>query len=177
MMVGASTAWIAAGIASGTFVLSQIATSADPTELAWWIAAGALGGMLPDLDAPQARIHNLMKGLTKPIGVLAKHRNFFHSLLAAALVFLVGSIAESFVDVRFLALALTTGFLSHIAIDMLTPGGVRTLFPLKKKLRWLPRKIAPKTGGIVDYLLLLGAGFVVASLLVPTITNGGSLSF
>ncbi|MCA9375622.1 MAG: metal-dependent hydrolase [Candidatus Doudnabacteria bacterium] len=163
MAVGASTAWIGAMAAGAAGV--ELTTG----DAALLVALGALGALLPDLDAPKSRIHNVFKGLTTPIGYIAKHRNFFHSLLAVAIVFGASWWFGANELVPGAAFVLAAGYISHIVIDMLTPAGVRVLFPLKAKLHWLPRKLSPKTGGIVDNLLFLLASGATGLFLISMI--------
>ena len=152
--VGANAAWI--GLAFG---------AVSPEIAAVLLAVAAFGGLMPDIDAPRSKFHTLTKGVFRIIGITTQHRGFFHSVPAVFILY----VAALFALWRFhpaLPAALTLGYVSHIVIDMLTPGGVRVLFPIKKKFRWIPRKLAPNTGGIVDNLLfVLASGGLVLFML------------
>ena len=105
-------------------------------------ASFALGSLLPDLD--------YQKGAFKWV---VGHRGIFHSIWLLIIVFIA-----SYAIFPFIAMPLTLGVLSHLAMDALTPQGVRFLFPLKWKIRG-----SVKTGSLAEnvFLGLLWVGVLI----------------
>ncbi len=100
------------------------------------VAAGSiLGGLLPDIDIPRSFIGSRVKWLSKRIHKRFGHRTLTHSLLfLAAMTMLFGMLDYN------LGLSVGVGVLSHIVLDILTPGarGVALFYPVSKK-RVYPR--------------------------------------
>jgi len=104
---------------------------------------------LPDIDATSAKIHYIGGGVLGGAKGTFHHRGFFHSFLAAALIFIV-SLVFLFNYYPLLPFVLALGYVSHPIIDGLSRGGVQYLFPYKKKFYLLPKSLAIKTDGQVD---------------------------
>lgn len=109
--------------------------------------AGVFGGyvlsMAPDLDDSGS-----FMGRHQPFRMISlfleklpfiKHRGFTHSLLAVGLLYLLCSTIPI---PEVLLWCFVTAYASHIVIDMLTPGGVEVLFPLKFRIALLPQFLA-----------------------------------
>ncbi|MDB5370726.1 MAG: metal-dependent hydrolase [Roseomonas sp.] len=96
----------------------------DPVSL----GIAVLGALLPDIDHPKSWVGKRVW----PVSVLCSkafgHRGLTHSLLA-----ICGCIALLLSEALPLPLAapLVVGYLSHLAADLLTPGGLRLAWPLK----------------------------------------------
>lgn len=155
MTVGAATAWLAVPLVGAGHI--------EPIHAWVFLVVGGLFALLPDIDHPKSKIQFLLKGIFRPIAYMVQHRGFFHSVLAMAIIFGVSTALGAGRFHPALPYIMTAGYASHTVIDMLTPGGVRVLWPIRKKFRWLPRKIAPKTGGVVDYLLLVLASAAIVA--------------
>lgn len=130
----------------------------------WWIALGALGGLLPDLDVSESTIQNAgfrtgnhgfrVKPLKLPgllINTLFGHRSLLHSLLALVLLVLATALARPPIEI---ITAVSLGYLSHLVLDGLNPSGVPLFYPAKKRIKLSPW-IKLKTGGLVDQLLFV----------------------
>jgi len=131
------------------------------------IGLGALGALLPDIDATQAKIHFIGGGFLKPLGQLSYHRRFFHSLLMVALL---GLVSYLFLEHYFpgVSVCLTFGYLSHTLIDGFNFKGVYYLFPfVKKEYHLLPQWLRTPIGGLADHLLFIAgiAGITIFLLL------------
>lgn len=119
--------------------------------------------LLPDIEGGETKIKHLGTKNIKPLAVfgtiatgLFKHRGFFHSVFMVLLLLLMGTVLYFYDYIPFIyVLAALVGYLSHIALDALTPAGILLYWPFKKKFRLMPRKIAPKTGGMIDELLFI----------------------
>ena len=142
--IGANAVWLAA------------LTGVVDERVVVLVAAGALAGLLPDIDATSAKIHFLFGGVLSPFrgrhsGVF-QHRGIFHSIFAVAVVF-----ALSFIFLRqynpLLPFVLALGYASHPFIDGLNTG-VGYLFPFNlKRYALVPRSLQTRVGGPVDQLL------------------------
>jgi inner membrane protein len=95
----------------------------SPTALA--VAAG--GALLPDVDHPKSWVGRRLRPLSLLLGRLLGHRGVTHSLIAV--VGCMALLANRGVP-RVVVAPLTVGYLSHLAADLLTPGGLRLAWPL-----------------------------------------------
>lgn len=124
----------------------------------------AVAALLPDLDAPQSKIHILSQGFTRIFQPLFPHRTFFHSVLFLCILTTVTTLTTLQIH-PFLPIAITVGYLTHPLIDALTPGGVEFLYPKRKRYGLVPRKYRVSVGGLVDTLLFVaGCGGVLLFL-------------
>jgi inner membrane protein len=135
-----------------------------PLAFAVALAAAAIGGLLPDLDADESLIrHKLNTARSQGcVGwlvskLMPSHRGITHSGLAA--------LACALVAWRWpvpWVWALCAGYVSHILADALTRGGVPVLWPVRWRVTLLPLH----TGGAAEQVLALVAagGLVVYGL-------------
>ncbi len=110
---------------------------------AWFVAAPRLGlpalepvslglaifgALLPDIDHPKSWVGKKVRPLSWLFSRLFGHRGLTHSFLA-----IIGCIAVLLREDLPLAVTapLVVGYLSHLAADLLTPGGLRLAWPLK----------------------------------------------
>jgi inner membrane protein len=90
------------------------------------VAAGA--ALIPDVDHPKSWIGRRMRPLSSELAKLLGHRGATHSLLAIfGCVWLLASHGMP----RGILAPMSVGYLSHLAADMLTPGGLRLAWPLR----------------------------------------------
>jgi inner membrane protein len=131
--------------------------------VATWIAAAPLlhlpaldpvycglavaGSLLPDVDHPQSWIGRRSRPVSTAIAATLGHRGVTHSAVAViGLVVLLWHAGHWRGGVS----AITVGYLSHLAADMLTPQGLRLAWPLRRN--WglpLCRTGSPMEGVIV----------------------------
>lgn len=99
----------------------------------WLVFFALLGALFPDIDIPTSMLGRYVK----PIGRLAKHRGFYHSLFAAA--FLTGLLHALLlflgVTSALYATAFLLGYLSHLFFDAITKEGIQPFYPSKQKIR------------------------------------------
>jgi inner membrane protein len=144
----------------------------------WWIALGALGGLLPDLDASESTIQNLdfrtsrysphIRLLKLPgllINAIFGHRGLLHSLLALVLLILATALVRPPIEI---IAAVGVGYLSHLVLDGLNPSGVPLFYPAKKRIKLSPW-LKLKTGGLVDHLLFVILSLATVGLITLTI--------
>lgn len=142
----------------------------------------ALGGLFPDIDASDAKIKHLKIPLSakrqdlyiKPFLPLSEgfhlifgHRGAMHSLLAL-LLFAVFSLAgcHSLGGSGWLCLAFLLGYFSHLVADSLTKSGTPLLYPYKKTVGFLPKRIAFRTGSAAEVFLFIVLALFVALWLI-----------
>lgn len=112
-----------------------------------------LGSLLPDIDTASSRL-----GRHFPlVGFLFEHRTLFHSIAAmtAGVIVLASVLPIGY------ALAFAAGFAGHLALDALTPQGVRPFWPSKARLRGPVR-----VGGLVEAAVSVSLTVLFLSLLI-----------
>ncbi len=143
-MVGANAVWL-------TTITLDPAVNEQTIML---IAVGAFVALLPDIEAKQAKIHFLGKGVLRPFQGMFRHRGFTHSFLAIGLVFLISYLVLHEVNI-WLPWVITTSYASHSIIDGLNYPGVKYCFPWRKRIRLVPKILATKVKGPVDQGLFI----------------------
>jgi inner membrane protein len=161
--------------------------------LAGTVLAG-IGGLLPDIDEPKSLIGysprilargatdksrrgslprvlirvigelltGFVQALATVIRELTGHRGATHWLLAALVVALPAGILLGL----HVGLYLAVGYLSHLALDMLTRSGIPLLGPFsKRRLHLLPKPLRARTGGPLDHFIQFAAGLAYVALL------------
>ena len=100
------------------------------------LALAAAGSILPDIDHSGSTLGKHIKPLSKHL----KHRGLTHSLL----FLIVTSLISPYLGL---------GVLTHIALDMLNPQGVKLFYPNKKSFKIPLFSSFAKTGGKFEQLL------------------------
>jgi inner membrane protein len=154
------------GAAAGLGIAAYL--HADPLLC---LAAGILGGLLPDIDHPQSMLSGWVpgSGLLGVFGV--RHRGFTHSVLFMVLLVAAWFAASQQMVIPYPAvMAGLAGVATHILSDMLTPQGVRLLYPLRANWKAAPGILLSvgKWFGVVELVVWLGAlaGIAGALLLI-----------
>jgi inner membrane protein len=139
--------------------------------LASWVAAAPLlhlpvtnplylglavaGSLLPDIDHPQSWVGRRSRPISTAIASAFGHRGVTHSAIAVfalVAILLHEGIRQGTVS------ALTIGYLSHLAADMLTPRGLRLAWPLRTS--WgVP---LCRTGSPMEPLIVFALAAIVA---------------
>lgn len=119
------------------------------------IAAGGVGGLLPDIDHPRAIISGYLPGVGHSIRMIVSHRGPTHTLAFVALLCGLLVMASSPI---WAVTAFAAGLISHIAADMLTPAGVPVLLPLShRSLRLAPYPVLKGLGWVLEAGATIGA--------------------
>lgn len=147
---------IAFAIALGAFSTKFINIPIDQTgELTLYGSGLVLGSLIPDIDHPNSAVSRKVPIVPGIISSLFGHRTFFHSLLFVALV-----AAGLFSFIPFmLYLGFLIGIVSHLIGDMMTVRGIKLFYPFGDFISF---PIVFKTGGIVEYTLLVVFGLIAA---------------
>lgn len=105
-----------------------------------------IGAILPDIDSPYSTINKFIP-MGSAISIFFKHRGITHTIIAAAIwaciIWLILGI--KYAGIFFL------GYMLHLLGDLLTPSGVKVLYPIKKESYSLN---LIRTGSPEEYLIL-----------------------
>lgn len=115
------------------FLVSSLRDFIPAGQAVTFIITALSASLLPDIDNRKSLIGKFFP----LIGITATHRGFFHTPLAALLFWLV---VRPFAG-QALGSAFLAGYLSHIALDSLSKGGIALLFPLSMKRLRGPFKV------------------------------------
>ena len=94
-----------------------------------YLGLAVAGSLLPDIDHPKSWVGRRTRPVSTAIAATLGHRGVTHSAMAiAALVALLmhGGIRRQAIC------AVTAGYLSHLAADMLTPQGLPLAWPVRR---------------------------------------------
>ncbi len=150
------------GVASLALPVSllRLAGADIPSDTLDVAAIGALvGGLLPDLDAPESLLKSFTVPLnptparrkranylyvahfTLPAYLLNRtlgHRTLLHSLPGFAFATILVGVPLALWLSPVLAIGLLLGYLSHLALDACTVSGIPLWYPKKQRFRLLP---------------------------------------
>ncbi|MBD0378969.1 metal-dependent hydrolase [Paenibacillus sedimenti] len=135
-----------AGLVSAELVLVYQNVSFLSWEAAGALLLGCLAGTLADVDKPGSTMAKVLFPLSALLRVLqVRHRTVTHSILLLILLMLVSSpIPALFYWVFIISYA------SHPLIDLFNDKGVQLFWPIKPKVRLLPKWMAVTTGSVVE---------------------------
>ncbi|WP_440895616.1 metal-dependent hydrolase [Amphibacillus sp. Q70] len=136
---------IMAGIAATTVIVAMT----DEYQPEWFIAAGAIGGLIPDICHSGSKIGRRFPVLSKVVNTIFGHRTFTHSLLFLTLLTLV---LTKLVSNPSITTGILVGMVTHLILDATTKQGIKLLYPAKLTIRF---PITTKTGGKMENILLL----------------------
>lgn len=114
-----------------------------------------LGSLLPDIDHPKSWVGRRTRPVSTAIASALGHRGVTHSAIAVAgLTFLLLHAGYG----RDAVAALTIGYLSHLAADMLTPRGLRLAWPFPGTWSLPLCRTGSATENLIVLLLIGGIG-------------------
>lgn len=134
------------------------------TSVTTIVLAGA-ASLLPDICHAQSKVGRRFKLISVFVRLLFGHRTFTHSLLFLLIIALLLSFIHT---PPVYMTAILCGMASHIVLDMLTPRGVKLLYPFPLSIK-LP--IQFKTGGMVDLSLATAFTFGGTYVLFSEVIN------
>ncbi|MFD1067850.1 metal-dependent hydrolase [Oceanobacillus locisalsi] len=136
-------------IMAGITATTAIAAVTDTYQPEWFIAAGAAGGLLPDICHSGSKIGRRFPVVSKIVNALFGHRTFTHSLLFLALM---AFILSKFVSNSSIIMGILAGMVTHFILDAFTKQGIKLLYPAKITIRF---PFAATTGGKAEGIVLL----------------------
>lgn len=146
-----------------TLYIGFVTVTGRPVSITELVAA-TVASLLPDIDHPKSAFGRVVPFISLPLAAVFGHRGITHSLLAAAAVGLVGL---AYADESALATAIVIGYLSHLLADGLSNSGVPLMWPSKRKFA-LP---LVKTGGFLEYLLMVSLGIVLVQYVLKNVRS------
>lgn len=136
---------------------------ADTVLRAATIAAGGIGGLLPDIDHPKAMISKYAIGIGGAVRLVASHRGPTHTVLFIAAVMGLLLLIKA---PEWIMAAAAGGLVSHLLADMLTVAGVPILMPLSKRnFRLAPYLVLKATSWFLESLAMVGSVALIGFIL------------
>lgn len=89
-----------------------------------------LGAVLPDIDHPSSWIGRRLWLVSRPLAALVGHRGVTHSAVAVVAGLAILRLAGGHGWVT----PLVIGYLSHLAADLVTVGGIPLLWPVRRRI-------------------------------------------
>ncbi|MFW5865498.1 MAG: metal-dependent hydrolase [Nanoarchaeota archaeon] len=129
---------LAAGLFIGLLIADHMALS-SVFHSALLILSSVLGSLFPDVDT----VRSILGRKMRIVGWMSTHRGILHSPLILILMVPLLQLLSHPIATGFMA-----GFLSHVALDMLTPQGIKILPGTKRVTGPL------RTGGLTEHILL-----------------------
>lgn len=129
------------------------------------IVLATLASLLPDICHTQSKIGRHFRLISTFVRLLFGHRTFTHSILFMAII---GFLLHLIQTPTYYMLAILGGMASHVILDMLTPRGVKLLYPLPFTIR---SPIHFKTGGLVDASLATALTIGTIYVLFQSVIN------
>ena len=111
------------------------------------VTLAIISSLLPDICHAQSRIGGRFKFISIIIRLLFGHRTFTHSIL---FVSIIAALLYMIQTPNYYLITIICGLLSHVILDMLTPRGVKLLYPIPISIKF---PVQFKTGGLVDLSL------------------------
>jgi inner membrane protein len=119
------------------------------------IAAGGIGGLLPDIDHPKAIISKYAIGIGGAVRLVASHRGPTHTVLFIAVLMGLLYLIKA---PEWIMAAAAGGMVSHILADMLTVAGVPLLMPLtRRSFRLAPYLVLKATSWLLESVAIVGS--------------------
>ena len=162
ILVGMGSLWL----------LNAIPDAVTPNTVSVLTACAALGALLPDLDANSSTAKHLSIARIQPFAPVAfvlsrdlGHRGATHSLMGFT-VFAILTLPIAIFWHWSWWLALSLGYLSHLAADACTKSGIPFLHPRRRRYHLLPYGWRITTGSLAEDALLPLVALIVLSLLL-----------
>jgi len=156
----------AAGLVAAELVLVVHDVPFLSVQAAAALLVGCLAGPLADIDKQGSTMAKLLFPLSALLRFLkVRHRTLTHSILFIALLLLLVTPLSDFYGLIFIA-----AYASHPLIDLFNEQGVQLFWPIKGKIRLLPKWLAVDTGSATETVfrwLLLGISLWIPYSTIP----------
>ena len=124
-----------------------------------YLGLAVVGALLPDLDHPKSWIGRRSRPFSTALGTALGHRGFTHS--AVAVLGLVALLQAGYHPGAVSALSI--GYASHLAADILTPQGLRLTWPLRLTWRVPIYRTGSRMEAVVVVAVMVAVGWWVAT--------------
>lgn len=133
----------------------------DPLTAALFAGISGAASLLPDVDSPHSKLGSKVRPVSDVLNLTLGHRGLLHSLAGMSIVLVVATlVSQLWLDIGWLVPAIALGYLSHLILDLLTPGGVPLLWPMRKTIS-LP---LARTGSFIERVVIFPALAVFAGI-------------
>lgn len=102
------------------------------------------GSAFADIDHPNSKIGKNVA----IIGILFKHRGFFHSVFG---IVLFSMLVQALFESKIITMAFAVGYVSHVVIDAFNHQGIMPFHPLSQ----YTIKGFMKTNGVLEWILMV----------------------
>lgn len=153
---------ICGGVLAGLSVAAV--TQCPYSAAALTAAAGAVGGLIPDIDHKNSKISKKVPLLSWAVRLFSGHRGIFHCPL---LYVVIAAVIYSFWFpqtelMQMVFYGTFAGIFSHLLLDALTVHGIPAFFPLSRKnIHLLSIKTNSFGETVVQGVLLLAVGGII----------------
>ena len=144
------------------------AAGTDQSAAAGILGGAVVGALLPDIDHTRSKISKSNLGtsiVSDIVSLFTKHRGIIHTPICMIILAMLCSILMVVVPKDMHAIAveiaegILIGYLSHLILDTLNPGGIMWIYPISKKHFYLAQI---KTGTVGEVLVAGGITLVLA---------------
>lgn len=136
-----TTAGICTGVIISFVLFEKNGLNENLLNLIILSSGSFVGSLIPDIDNTRSYIGHKVKSISKAINKYSGHRGITHSILGLIIFIIlllgIGHIT-SFNNCpyyKIFLLGLFAGYVSHLAFDIITVGGIPLFYPFKKKFR------------------------------------------
>ncbi|MCE4950557.1 hypothetical protein BUZ46_09330 [Staphylococcus hominis] len=133
---------VAAGLLVGAMTVDHYHTDLFSTVTVICLAIS--GSLLPDICHTRSKIGRQFKILSLLVSTIFGHRTFTHSLLFLGMI---GFLLILIQTPTYYLVTIIGAMASHVILDMLTPRGVKLLYPIPVAVKF---PFTFKTGGFLD---------------------------
>lgn len=152
-------------VTSMTFAVPMLSVTDELTMIN--LGAVVLGSLFPDIDHPRSYVGQKAKIVSRVTNKTFGHRGATHSLLALAIIYIMGNVfVQTYLaaSLAYVPFWFAWGYLLHLLEDGFSRDGIRFFWPLQKKPWHLGGKfLRYKTSSLSEHIFF---GFVVCLLLV-----------
>ena len=129
------------------FMILVFNLNLSPINKLMFLVIFILAAIIPDIDTTESSVGRKTKPASNLINVLFGHRGFFHSLTFIIILAILLFILKT---PNLIAIAILTGYVSHLILDAFTKTGIRVFWPLKSQA-----KGSIKTGSTTESIIFL----------------------
>ena len=165
---------LAAGLLCGeAIVLTQNITRVS--EVAFVIAAAAVGSLLPDIDHPQSMMatsNRTTRTVSSVVSSVTQHRGFTHTLAFSVLMWFLAMRLAAHLDAisNYVVMSLTIGLFSHLFLDTLNEKGVMWFWPVyRKHIHVMKIRTGSSVEGLLRLIINLAATVGIGMILVEQV--------
>lgn len=137
------------------------------------LAVSVAGALFPDIDHIRSKISRssaASSAISHVVKLFTKHRGAFHTPLVLIVItsiffMLISFLPKTILPYRLMVFAFFAGYLSHLVLDSLNPGGIMWFWPFQKKYFNIAKI---KTDTFFEYIIMIPMLFIAAMVIRGT---------